>query len=125
MELAALRWLIRAVSYLMDRQEDILATLIEQIQEAAAATGQAATDAANRVIATINESNAAIAALQEHNAEDDAAIAALEQQIADGTVTPEAAQAVLDQLTAAKTAIDAIDAAPVPELPPVEEAPAS
>lgn len=116
---------MRAVNYLIDRQEDILATLIEQIQEAAAATGQAATDAANRVIATINENNAAIAALQQHNAEDDAAIAALQAQIDAGTVTPEAAQAVLDQLTATKATIDAIDAAPVPELPPTGEAPAS
>jgi len=104
-----------------------MSVLGDAIAAAAAATGQSATDAANRVIVTFNEyvattnaANEQIAALQAHGVEDDAAIAALQAEIETGNITPEAAQAVLDTLTATKAVIDGIDATPiVPEEPVV------
>lgn len=90
-----------------------MSQLSDDIAAAAASTDQAATDAANRVIDTINTNNAVITDLQTKNAADEQAIADLQAQIDASAVTPEAAQAVLDQLTATKAKIDAIDAAPM------------
>ena len=92
-------------------------SLAADIQAAADATGAAAQAAADRVIATLNANNEVVLGLQAHNAEDDAAIALLQAQIDAGTVTPEAAQAILDKLTETQSALAGIDAAPVE--PPV------
>ena len=113
------RGLGRMLVALAQHQEMDTMALIDDIAAAAEATGVAATAAANRVIDTINENNALLAGLQAHNVEDDAAIAALEAEIAAGTVTPEAAQAVLDILDSTKATLDSIDATPVEPIPTV------
>jgi peptidoglycan hydrolase CwlO-like protein len=115
-------WLGRLIGIdrVLEGQEYIVSVFSDAIQAAVDAQGQAATDAANRVIATINDNNSVIAALQATDAEQDALIAQLEAEIAANNVTPETAQALLDKMAATKAAIDAIDAAPVEPLPPVE-----
>ena len=126
-ELRMLRWIIdaqvvigglvsdvhRDVAALKSRLENLSMTLAADIQAAADATGAAAQAAADRVIATLNANNSVVLDLQAHNAADDAAIALLQSQIDAGTVTPEAAQAILDKLTETQTALATIDAAPV------------
>ena len=123
-ELKMLSWIARSQVAIGRLLEDVLRTqeknmsdLSDQITAAATLTDQAAVDAANRVIATINDNNAVVAGLQEHNAADDKMIADLQAQIAAGVVTPETAQAVVNQLVGVKAKIDAIDAVP---LPPIE-----
>ena len=111
------RTISRHLSALQHGQENLRMTLAADIQAAADATGAAAQAAADRVIATLDANNAVVLALQEHDAADDAAIALLQAQIDAGTVTPEAAQAILDKLTETQTALAGIDAAPVE--PPV------
>ena len=110
---ATQRTLSRHLAALQGGQEKLRMTLAADIQAAADATGAAAQAAADRVIATINANNEIVAGLQAHNATDDAAIALLQAQIDAGTVTPEAAQAILDRLTETQTALAAIDATPV------------
>lgn len=110
------RALGRMLVALAEQQEIDTVALIDDITAAAEQTEQAAVDAANRVIATINENNAVVAGLQADLAAADQTIADLQAQIDAGTVTPEAAQAVLDTLTATKTTLDGIDAAEVPAI---------
>lgn len=108
--LKAIKRLInQGIGELMAFQEDIM-TAVQQV-------GTDASEAANRVIATINENNAAIDAANAQIAADQEAIAALQAQIDAGVVTPEAAQAVVDSLAAVSETLDAIDTTPVAEVP--------
>jgi hypothetical protein len=117
----------RMLVALAEQQEMDTMALQDDVQAAAAATGQAAIDAANRVIDTINADiatsnadKALIAQLQATDAEQDALIAALQAQIDAGSgITAEAAQAVIDSLSATKAVIDGIDATPVEPVPSI------
>lgn len=102
-----------ALKRLVNQRMGEIMAVQEDIQTAVAQVGTDATDAANRVITTINENNAAIEAANATISADNEVIAALQAQIAAGVVTPEAAQAVLDSLASTSAALDAIDTAPV------------
>ena len=91
--------------------------LIDDIKEAVDTEDADIVDAANRVIQTINDDHAAIDAANATIAADAAEIAALQAEIDAGTVTPEAAQAVLDKVAEHRAALAAIDTAPVEPLP--------
>ena len=93
----------------MGLQEDILAAVDSEDADIV--------DAANRVIQTINDNNQALADANATIAADAQAILDLQAEIAAGTVTPEAAQAVLDAVAAHRTALAAIDTTPVEPIP--------
>lgn len=112
-QLASIRRLIR-------REGDKLMAIAEDILAAVQQADQDAIDAGNRVIDTLNADHAAIDAANATIAEDDAKIAALQAEIDAGTVTPEAAQAVLDAVAGVRTKLQAIDTAPVEPIPAPE-----
>lgn len=100
--------------FLVTLQDDITAA----IAAGQAADVQAANDAANRVIATINADKTELDGVKAQLATDEATIATLNAQIATGTVDPATAAAVTAAFAVSKAAIDAIDTTPVVPVTP-------
>ena len=106
-------YLVTTVAEIDRRTETFVSVIGDQIKASATSVGDAANAAANRVIDLINADRSVIEGLQAQAAADAEAIATLQAQIDAGTVTPEAAQEVVDIHNAAIAKLADLDSDPL------------